>query len=112
MDALTATIIAVGGSLIVIVISQIQNCQTGGDRAVALDRLAAPMLVATTAEAIFLAGAMAVMADPALPPVLTLPVEATAVEGTVGEAATAVAISGRRCLPRPVSPLNYSPNLF
>jgi len=57
MDALTATIIAVGGSLIVIVI----------------------------------AGAMAVMADRAILPVLTLPVEATAAALTAGEVATVVA---------------------
>ena len=84
---------------------------TGDDRIAALDRTAASMLVATTAEAIFLAGAMAVMAGPALPPVLTLPGKATAVE----EAATAVvveAISGRRCLSGPVSPLSYSRSFF
>jgi hypothetical protein len=52
----------------------------------------APMPVAATAEAISLAGAMAAMAEPAVPLVLTLPAESIAVEVTAGEAATAVAV--------------------
>jgi hypothetical protein len=97
MDTWTAIIIGVGGSLIVVLISQSRIAERGDDRVESPDQTAVPMSVAATAEAIFLAGVMAVMVDPAIPLLLTLPAEATAVEVTVGEAATvAEAISGRR----------------
>jgi len=115
MDALTATIIAVGGSLIVIVISQIQNRRTRRRSDSSAGSDSGVYAGGDDSGSLFLAGAMAVMADPALALVLTLAVEATAAEVMAGEAATAVvaeAISGRRCLSGPAWPLNYSRSFF
>ncbi len=52
------------------------------------------------------------MAGPALPLVLTLPAEATAVEAMVGEAVAAEAISGRRYFTRTGMAVGLFPKLF
>ncbi len=108
MDALTAIMIAVGGSLIVIVISQIQNRRIRERSGGSAGSDGGAYAGGTDSGSDFFSWSDGSHGGSSHSPGFDASAEATAVEAMVGEAVAAEAISGRRYFTRPAWPLDYS----